>query len=129
MLLQMRLPFGITSASCYSREIISQLPSDLKGVAGYLNDTLVSGKNAKDHRNNLYQLLQKLQEHGLRFCLDICEFAKATFDILYLSQDIFKGKKVNEKRKMARPHNLSTLKSFFGLVVLWKVFAKLAYDY
>ena len=49
----MRLPFGITSAPGYFQEIMAQLTSDLKGVAVYLDEILVSGKNAEDHLENL----------------------------------------------------------------------------
>ena len=49
---------------------MTQLTSDLKGVAVYLDDILVSGKNAEEPLENLRQLLQKLQDHGLRCRLD-----------------------------------------------------------
>ena len=91
---------------------MTQLISDFKGVAAYLDDILVSGKNAEDHLENLRQLLQNLQDHGLRCRLDKCEFAKPTVEYLghTLSfQGISKGKKVEAVRKMPRPHNLSTL--------------------
>ena len=45
----MRLPFGITSVPGYFQEIMTQLTSDLQDVAVYLDDILVSGKNAEDH--------------------------------------------------------------------------------
>ena len=125
VLLQMRLPFGITSAPGYFQEIMTQLTSDLKGVAVYLDDILVSGKNAEDHLENLRQLLQKLQDHGLHCRLDKCEFAKPTVEYLghtLSSQGISKGKKVDAVRKMPRPHNLSTLKSFLGSVQFYGKF-------
>ena len=56
VLLQTRLPFGIKSAPGYFQEIMEQLISDLPGVAVYLDDILVSGKDATDHLQNLLRL-------------------------------------------------------------------------
>ena len=53
MLLQTCLPFGISSAPGYFQEIMTQLTSDLPGVAVYLDDLLVSGVTAEDNLANL----------------------------------------------------------------------------
>ena len=66
VLLQMRLPFGISSAPGYFQEIMEQLTADLPGVAVYLDDILVSGADAKSHLQNLRQLLTRLHDKGLK---------------------------------------------------------------
>ena len=66
VLLQCRLPFGIKSAPGYFQQIMEQLTSDLKGVAVYLDDIFVSGKDAQEHLQNLRVLLRRLDENGLR---------------------------------------------------------------
>ena len=77
VLLQMRLPFGITSAPGYFQEIMDQLTSDLPGVAVYLNDILVSGSTAQEHLSNLKRLylLQRLSDKGLCCRLEKCLFS------------------------------------------------------
>ena len=60
MLLQKRLPFGIASAPGYFQEIMDQLTCDLKGVAVYLDDILVSGTTAEEHVRNLRALFKRL---------------------------------------------------------------------
>ena len=72
VLLQTRLPFGISSAPGYFQEVMDQLTRDLKGVAVYLDDILVSGSDAEDHIRNLRALLQRLDEKGLRCKLEKC---------------------------------------------------------
>ena len=62
VLLQMRLPYGITSAPGYFQEIMSQLTSDLPGVAIYLDDILVISKDSQEHLSNLRKLLQRLKD-------------------------------------------------------------------
>jgi len=66
VLLQKRLPFGISSAPGYFQKIMEQLTQDLKGVAVYLDDILVSGSDAEEHVSNLRALLKRLSERGLR---------------------------------------------------------------
>ena len=58
ILLQMRLPFGISSAPGYFQEIMGELTSDLPGVAVYLDDILVSSSTAEDHLQNLRRLFK-----------------------------------------------------------------------
>lgn len=70
VLLQKRLPFGIKSAPGYFQQIMDQLTQDLPGVAVYLDDLLVSGKDAEDHVKNLRDLLKRLDEKGLRCRLE-----------------------------------------------------------
>ena len=57
VLLQLRLPFGISSAPSYFQGIMDQLTRDLTGVAVYLDDILVSGSSPQDHIRNLRSLL------------------------------------------------------------------------
>ena len=66
MLLQNVLTFGIFSASVYFQKIMDDLTNDLPGVAVYLDDILVSGKDAKDYLRNLQKLLDRLHFKGLR---------------------------------------------------------------
>ena len=81
-LLQNVLPFGISSASGYFQEIMDDLTSDIPEVAVYLNDVLVSGKEAKDHYHNLQRLLDRLHDKGLRCKREKCCFAQPQVEYL-----------------------------------------------
>ena len=125
VLLQKRLPFGIKSAPGYFLQIMDQLTSDLSGVAVYLDDILVSGKDSDDHLKNLRKLLQRLDEKGLRCRLEKCQFAKPHVDYLghQISKDgIAKGKKVDDVLSMPAPNDVSSLKSFLGSVQFYAKF-------
>ena len=61
---------------------MEQLTSDLKGVAVYLDDILVSGKDAQEHLQNLCVLLRRLDEKGLRCRLEKCVFAQPVVEYL-----------------------------------------------
>lgn len=125
VLLQTRLPFGISSAPGYFQQIMDQLTQDLPGVAVYLDDILVSGKDAQDHVKNLRSLLQRLDEKGLRCNKAKCCFAQPTVEYLghLLSREgIAKGPKVDAVVKMPAPTDVSSLKAFLGQVQFYSKF-------
>ena len=125
VLLQMRLPFGISSAPGYFQQIMDQLTSDLPGVAVYLDDILVSGSSASEHLTNLRRLLQRLSDKGLRCRLEKCLFAQPSVEYLghlLSNKGVAKGKKVNDVLRMPAPTNVSTLKSFLGSVQFYSKF-------
>lgn len=125
VLLQMRLPFGISSAPGYFQEIMEQLTRDIPGVAVYLDDLLVSGTTAEDHLKNLRLLLARLQEKGLRCRLEKCEFAETSVEYLghVISKDgISKGHKVDGVLNMPAPTDISTLRSFLSSVQFYGKF-------
>lgn len=55
----------LSSAPGYFQEIMDQLTGDLRGVACYTDNTLVSGSTTTEHLQNLRALLQGLQDKGL----------------------------------------------------------------
>ena len=94
-------------------------------MAIYLDDMLVSGSDAKDHLQNLQALLQHLQDKGLCCNLKKCCFAQSSVEYLghTLSHDgISKGHKVNAVVQMVPPKDVSTLRSFLGLVQFYSKF-------
>ena len=125
VLLQMRLPFGISSAPGYFQEIMDQLTSDLRGVAVYMDDILVSGTTPSEHLQNLCALLQRLESKGLRCRLEKCVFAQPCVEYLghiLSGQGIAKGPKVNDVMQMPAPENVSGLRSFLGSVQFYSKF-------
>ena len=125
VLLQQRLPFGISSAPGYFQEIMDQLTRDLPGVAVYMDDILVSGTSPQDHLNNLRRLLQRLHEKGLRCRLEKCTFAQPYVEYLghLLSREgIAKGTKADAVGKMPAPSNVSKLRSFLGSIQFYSKF-------
>ena len=106
VLLQLCLPFGISSAPGYFQEIMDQLIGDLGGVTSYMDDILVSGSNALEHLQNLRALLQRLQDKGLRCRKEKCLFAQPSIEYLgytLSSKGVAKGRKADAVRMMPPP--------------------------
>ena len=125
VLLQMRLPFGISSAPGYFQELMDKLTCDLQGVAVYMDDILVSGATDSEHLQNLRALLKRLVEKGLRCRLEKCSFAQSSIEYLghtLSQQGVSKGKKVDAVKLMPPPENVSTLRSFLGSVQFYGKF-------
>lgn len=125
VLLQMRLPFGISSAPGYFQEIMEQLTSDLPGVAVYLDDILVSGASAPEHLANLRRLLQRLSDKGLRCKLEKCRFAQASVEYLghkLTTDGVEKGMKADAVKQMPPPSNITELRSFLGSLQFYRKF-------
>ena len=117
VLLQRRLPFEISSAPAHFQEIMDQLTSDLKGVAVYVDDILVSGASAAEHLDNIRALLQCLQDKGLCCRKEKCLFAQASIEYLgytLSSNGIVKGSKVDAVKLMPAPSHISSLRFFLG---------------
>ena len=123
--LQLRLPFGISSAPAHFQEIMDQLTSDLKGVAVYIDDILVSGVSAAEHLENLRALLQRLQDKGLRCRQEKCLFAQPSIEYLGFtlsSNGVAKGSRVDAIQLMPAPTDVSSLRSFLGSVQFYGKF-------
>ena len=75
---------------------MEQLTQNLRGVAVYFDDILVSGDNAKDHLMNLRALFKRLEEKGLRCNREKCVFAQVSIDYLgqYQVEELQKGPKL-----------------------------------
>ena len=104
---------------------MGQLTADLTGVTVCLDDIIVSGKDSKDHQNNLRRLLQRLEEKGLRCRQEKCQVAKKTVDCLghRLSKEgIAKGTKADAVRNMPPPRDVSSLRAFLGSVQFYGKF-------
>ena len=125
VLLQMRLPFGTSSAPSYFQEIMFQLTNDLNGVAVYLDDILVSEATAEDHLQNLRALLQRLQDKDLHCRLKKYIIALPSVEYLghQLSQSgISKSTKVDAVLEMPPPKDVPSLRSFLGFVQFYSKF-------
>ena len=121
-----RLPFGVSSAPAIFQRVMESLLQGIPGVGVYLDDILVSGKTEKAHLEVLEQVLDRLEEAGLRLNRGKCVFM--TDSVAYLGHIVdAQGlhpdpDKVRAVVEAPQPRCVSELKSFLGLLAYYSKF-------
>ena len=93
----------------------------IPGVACYIDDILVSGKDEEQHLQSLAEVFRRLQEHGFRLKQEKCKFLTASVEYLghLIDQDGIQPlpSKVAAIEKAPAPTNVQELCSFLGLLL------------
>ncbi|UYV80580.1 hypothetical protein LAZ67_19000797 [Cordylochernes scorpioides] len=114
-----RLPFGLNSAVGTFQRFMDTLLSGIDGVAVYLDDVLISGRDCDDLKRKTEKVLLRFRESGLRLKKEKCHFYVPEIEFLGMIID-HKGIHPSEEKlraiKDARPpSNKRELMSFLGL--------------
>uniref|UniRef100_A0A1Y1NNC4 Reverse transcriptase domain-containing protein n=1 Tax=Photinus pyralis TaxID=7054 RepID=A0A1Y1NNC4_PHOPY len=115
-----RLPYGISSAPGIFQQMIEQTLAGIKGVAIFLDDILITGRNKLEHLNTLRIVFEKLKHCGLKLRKDKCDFFRS--EITYLGHTINKDglntspDKIEAILNAKMPSNVTELKAFLGLI-------------
>nr|XP_054932847.1 uncharacterized protein K02A2.6-like [Dermacentor andersoni] len=100
--------------------------SGLPGVCVYLDDIIVTGATAKEHKDRLASILQRLAEANLRLCKSKCQFRVAEVKFLGYKIDAAgihtSEEKVDAIVKAPAPTSKQTLQSFLGMLAFYDRF-------
>ncbi|UYV64000.1 K02A2.6-like [Cordylochernes scorpioides] len=121
-----RLPFGLNSAVGTFQRFMDSLLSGINGVAVYLDDVLISGRDCDDLKRKTEKVLLRFRESGLRLKKEKCHFYVPEIEFLGMIID-HKGIHPSEEKlraiKDARPpSNKRELMSFLGLLNYYERF-------
>ena len=121
-----RLSFGISSAPGIFQRAMESLLQGIPGVLCYLDDVLVSGASESEHQERLYQVLQVMQENGLKLKIEKCLIGVP--QVSYLGYLIDKDgmhptdTKVKAIVDAPAPRDITQLKSYLGLLNFYRRF-------
>ncbi|XP_029158172.1 uncharacterized protein K02A2.6-like [Nylanderia fulva] len=115
-----RLMYGVASAPAIWQRTMENILCGIPGVAIFLDDIRIAGKDIKQHCERLELVLKRLSEYNIRINVEKCAFLKDK--ISYCGYIISKNgiskepKKIEAVQKMPRPTNTTQLRAFIGLV-------------
>lgn len=121
-----RLPFGVSAAPAIFQRFMETTLSGLPGVCVYLDDIIVSGATAKEHKDRLAAVLERLAQANLRLCKSKCQFGVA--EVKFLGHKIdaagihTSDDKVEAIVKAPAPTSKQTLQSFLGMLAFYDRF-------
>ncbi|UYV83546.1 K02A2.6-like [Cordylochernes scorpioides] len=118
-----RLLYGVAVALNKFQRVMDNLFADMSGVACYIDDILVAGKDHRDHEQKLKLVFKRLQEKSLRLNKDECKFAVNAVEYLGFKIDK-KGlhpisSKIEVVVEAPEPTNVSQLRSFIGFLMYY----------
>jgi hypothetical protein len=124
------MPFGLTNAPATFQGAMNTVLAPLlrRGVLVFLDDILVYSSTIEAHVQHLRQVLQLLQQHGLKAKLSKCTFAQ--HELSYLGHRISANGVATEHDKIRTvqqwpiPVNLKELRGFLGLAGYYRKFVK-----
>ncbi|XP_062715028.1 uncharacterized protein K02A2.6-like [Aedes albopictus] len=114
-----RMPFGISSAPSLFQSIIDQILLDTVAVP-YLDDILIGGRTLEECKKNLFQVLDKLNQHRVQINWSKSVFFETEVEHLgfRLTSDGIRPSpsKVEAICLAPAPKDVSQLQSFLGLL-------------
>jgi len=123
-----RLMYGVASAPAIWQRTIENILSRIPGIAIFLDDIRVTGKNREEHMKRLELVFKRLAEYNLRINKEKCEFLKDSINYCGYQigkNGIFKEKsKIEAIRNMPTPNNITELRAFIGLINYYGRFIK-----
>ena len=121
-----RLAYGVASAPAIWQRTMEQVFQDIPGTQVMLDDIIVTGKTNEEHLSNLSQVLERIQEKGLKLNDKKCEFFKAEIEFCGHKIDRHGLHKTTSKidavLNAPAPTNVSELKAFLGLINYYRKF-------
>ncbi len=77
-----RLPFGIASAPAIFQRTMDSILQGIDGVACYIDDIVITGKDDEEHLARLEKVLRHLLRHGVHVKLAKCKFLQPSVNFL-----------------------------------------------
>jgi hypothetical protein len=124
------MPMGLSTAPAIFQRFINSVLNPYLGIFchAYLDDVVIYTKGSlEEHKAQVLQVLQALNENGLRLKPQKCKWFKKECDFLGFTVVCGKGIRMSDDkiqgiRDMEKPRHLSDLRSFLGVVGFYDKF-------
>ena len=115
-----RLPFDIKSAPAIFQQTMDTMLTGLPGVSAYIDDIIITGTTPEELLHHLTSVLDWIQQYGFHLRLDKCKFFQTSVKNLGFIFDK-NGRRPDPEnihviKQLTAPMDVSTLRSFLGLV-------------
>ncbi|CAH8680112.1 unnamed protein product [Schistosoma rodhaini] len=127
-----RLPFGVKTAPFIFQQLMDTILSGIPGVAAYLDDILIVATTLEQMQERTILVLKRISKNGFRLQPEKCQFLLRSVKHLGFTFDADDSRpdpeNVRAIRQMPTPTNISTLRSFMGLVSYYTAFVPSMHD-
>ena len=117
-----RLMFGVSCAPEMYQKILQQGLQECEGIHNILDDIIIHGETEEEHDLRFEKVVQVLNERGLRFNRDKCQYKIAHLEFMgHVLSEHGVGPteaKVRAVAEAREPRNAGEVRSFLGLVNL-----------
>lgn len=116
----LRMPFGLRNAGQTFQRAMHAVLRDLPRVFVYIDDILVASRDRDEHIQDLTQVLERLQEHGLVVRPEKCVFGKEK--LTFLGHEITRDglqplpERVDAINNYPTPTTAKQLQKFLGII-------------
>ncbi|XP_056589597.1 uncharacterized protein K02A2.6-like [Triplophysa dalaica] len=121
-----RLPFGVSSSPAIFQRTMEGVLKGISKVTVYLDDILLTGRDDQEHLSILEQVLERLEDCGLRLKRGKCKFLEKEVNFLGHKVDATGIHPVPEKVQAVQdtmvPSSVSELKAYLGLLNFYNRF-------
>lgn len=121
-----RLPFGVAAAPAIWQRAMDQVLQGIERTGCFIDDIIVTGRTTEEHLDTLNQVLQRLEEYGLKASKEKCKFMQDHVEYcghLISGEGLHQSpKKVEAIADMPPPENVTQLRSFLGMVQYYAKF-------
>ena len=112
--------FTNTPTPAIFQKVMDTILQGIPNIICYIDDILVTGADDQTHLHNLAEVLQRLEQHGIKLAKAKCSFMKPLVDYLGHRVDTeglhTTADKVVALLKAPVPTNVQELRSFLGLL-------------
>jgi len=118
----MVMPFGLTNAPASCQELVNRILRDLldKTVIAYLDDILIYSRDIEKHKQDVKEVLIRLQTANLRLDPEKCEFHESEVEFLgyVVTTEGIRADpaKIKALQEYPKPETVKQVQSFLGTI-------------